>query len=379
MGAFWPGNDASGPNISIRAMTEALGGEYRFLRLSLDRPFGARVAMERNDGWLETDTGVVHYCAPGLFSAAGLMRLLRETRYDILLLNGFFDARFTIPALVLRRLGLVPARSTIVAPRGEFAAGALSLKSRRKNAWRALARRAGLLRDVWLHATSEAERRDIMHAFPGGRGVIVAPNIRLPAPPVMRLPVQGDVLQIVFLGRIAPVKNLDFALQALALLRSKVAFDIYGPIEDRSYWGLCEKRIAVLPANVVARHRGTLANERVPEMFAHADLLFLPSKSENFGHAIFEALSCGVPVLVGDATPWRNLEADAAGWDLPLDSPEAFAAAIDRFVEMGAGERAAFRAGAMARAALWLGESDAVAATRRMFETAIAGSGRCAA
>ena len=33
----------------------------------------------------------------------------------------------------------------------------------------------------------------------------------------------------------------------------------------------------------------------------------LPTGGENFGHAIFEALSCGVPALISDRTPWRDL------------------------------------------------------------------------
>ena len=44
MGAFWPGNDASGPNQSLRNMCTALADEYDFAILSRDRPFGGDVA-----------------------------------------------------------------------------------------------------------------------------------------------------------------------------------------------------------------------------------------------------------------------------------------------------------------------------------------------
>lgn len=54
----------------------------------------------------------------------------------------------------------------------------------------------------------------------------------------------------------------------------------------------------------------------------------LPTKGENFGHAIFEALNLGKPVLISDQTPWRNLSAAGAGWDLPLDSQDAFVEAL---------------------------------------------------
>src|SRR5947199_71186 len=39
--SLWPGNDASGWNISIAALAEALQDEFEFLAVSRDRPFGA--------------------------------------------------------------------------------------------------------------------------------------------------------------------------------------------------------------------------------------------------------------------------------------------------------------------------------------------------
>ncbi|RMG75161.1 MAG: glycosyl transferase family 1, partial [Bacteroidetes bacterium] len=60
----------------------------------------------------------------------------------------------------------------------------------------------------------------------------------------------------------------------------------------------------------------------------------LPTLGENFGHAIFEGLLAGLPVLISDRTPWRGLEAREIGWDLPLEQPEAFVRAIQQAVDM---------------------------------------------
>ena len=38
-------------------------------------------------------------------------------------------------------------------------------------------------------------------------------------------------------------------------------------------------------------------------MFQEYDLLFLPTKGENFGHVILESMSAGTPVLISDTTP----------------------------------------------------------------------------
>ena len=352
IGAFWPGSDSSGPNLSFKAMAEALHDEYDFRQISRDRPFGASQPVVESGSWIDHGYAHARYCAPGRLGAAGLVGILSETPHDLLLLNGFFDRDFTIPALVLRKLGRVPERPTIVSPRGEFSQGALGLKSGRKTVYKELTRRGGLLSDVWLHATSEAELQDIKRGFPWAKGYLVAPNVRTLIDPAPGHGKPHDTCRLAFVGRISPIKNVHLALAALAGVEARVDFEIYGPAQDVAYWRECERMIASLPGNITVRYQGEIGNDAVPAALAHCDLLFLPSRSENFGHAIFEALSCGVPVLIGNATPWQNLEADAAGWELPLDDPRAFASVIDRFAAMDAAARASLRAGARARGAL---------------------------
>lgn len=379
MGSLWPGNDSSGPNISLASMMAALSDEFRFLRVACDRSGPSAAPLAPSGRWIEAAGGAALYLPPGAAGRLRLAALLRETPHDLLLLNGFHDREFTIPALALRRLGLVPSRATILSPRGEFSTSALGIKPLRKTVYQAFARRAGLLADVWLHATSAAEAEDIERGFPFAKGRLVAANIRPLPVPVAHVPAQDGALRLVFLGRISRMKNLDLALKALAHVRARILFDIYGPVEDAAYWRECQWLAEALPENIVVAAHGEIANEATPLMFARHDLLFLPSRSENFGHAIFEALGCGVPALIGDATPWRGLERDAAGFDLPLDAAVAFARAIDAIAAMDAASRARLRAGARARAERWSRESDAVDATRRMFRHALAEGPPCAA
>lgn len=54
-----------------------------------------------------------------------------------------------------------------------------------------------------------------------------------------------------------------------------------------------------------------------PPPYAASSLFLLPSHSENFGLVIAEALVRGVPVLVTDTTPWRDLSAQGAGDCVP--------------------------------------------------------------
>lgn len=372
IGVLWPGSHSSGPAQSYRATAAALASDYCFRFIARDRPFGAVAGIVDQGRWHDQGFAEGRFCAPARFGAEGLPRLLAETPHDLLWLNGFFDREFTLPALVLRRMGRIPARPTILSPRGEFSGGALGLKALRKAAYIRVARSAGLLSDVWLNATSEDELADLRRGFPWARGHPLAPIIRLPLAPARNRAPEPGLCRLAFVGRIASVKNVDLALRALALVRSRVRFDIWGPRSEPAYWEMCARLISALPAHVTVRQMGEFANDAAPTIMADTDLLFLPSKSENFGHAIFEALSCHVPVLIGDQTPWQRLEAQSAGWALPLDSVEPFAAAIDRFAAMGPEERQRLASGARAAAERFVAGSDAVARTRQMIEAALA-------
>jgi len=363
IGALWPGHESAGPNLSVKAMCESLGDTFEFLLVARDRPFGGTEPIVGTDGWCDLGWAKVHYLTVGSRGAEGLARLLRETPHDVLFVNGFFDREFTIPAMLSRRFGKTPRTPVVIAPRGEFSSGALGLNGGRKALYMVIVRVLGLAKGVTFHVTSEEEERDTRAVFPDNRIERIT-NVR----PVFPLPAYrpGNVFRVAFLGRISRVKGLDVALEALALVRQRVDLTVWGPVSDPAHWTRCKELIAALPANVTARRDGELANDSVPEAMAGQDLMFMPSRSENFGHAIFEALAAGTPVLIGDRTPWQDLEATKAGFDIPLPDPQGLAAAIDQLAAMPAANYAEWRDGARATAERFVATSTARADMRAL-------------
>jgi glycosyltransferase involved in cell wall biosynthesis len=114
----------------------------------------------------------------------------------------------------------------------------------------------------------------------------------------------------------------------------------------------------------------------VERLMADHDLFFLPTRGENFGHVIPEALSAGTPVLIADTTPWRGLVAAGVGWDLPLADEAGFVAAIEHAAAVPASEYAEWRQRARDYAAEGFSASDDVEANRRLFKDAVARGGR---
>ena len=320
---FCRGIEATGPNQSLLNMARALP-EYRF------RFIGTAVEGDRPGIWGRMEGLELLPLAPSWLGRRGLRSAIRNSKARLILLNSFFDPRLSLPVLMMRRFGLIPRIPLLLAPRGEFFPPALAIKPARKRFHIEMVRRLGLLKKVSIQATSEEEAARIREVIPFAERILLGPNVRVPAEPPPHLPrAPGKPLRIAFVGRIAPIKNLDFAIRTIA--RSKIAavFDIYGPAVDPIYLAHC-RAVAeeVSTPQLTVNWRGEIPNREIMNALAAHDLLFQPSASENYGHAIVEALLAGTPVLISDGTPWRGLEAAGVGWDLPLSDPEAFARAL---------------------------------------------------
>jgi glycosyltransferase involved in cell wall biosynthesis len=312
------------------------------------------------DRWVDVGGARCRYLSSWRVALGGVIASVRATRHDVLYLNGVFSLEFSVIPLVCRKLGLLPRRGLVVAPRGELDRTALAIKGRRKAMVLRLARRLGLFEGAIWHAATATEVGAITAAIGPTARALVARDIPMagPAPQpeganarATRPAKAPGTLELVFLGRIAPMKNLDFAISVLRSLQGSVHFSVFGPIEDQAYWTTCQRLAEHLPENVVMRYGGPVAPDEVASVLRRYHLFFQPSQAESFGHAITEAMHAGCPVLISDQTPWRELEAKHAGWDLPLARPDRFTDVINRCVDMTEAELDTWSAGARAYAA----------------------------
>lgn len=333
---YLPGYQAGGPVRTMSNMVDRLGDELDFRIVTQDRDIKDDSAYPDIDpsGWNALGHSQVRYLARQAITLRSLARIICEVTPDVLYLNSFFDPLFTQRVLMLRRLGRLVDIPVVLAPRGEFSDGALALKSWKKRQYLRLARWTGLYGGLRWHASSELEKRDILRRFPHVDASNVSRALDLSAadvPGVPRAGVRnpGDPLRVCFLSRISPMKNLDFALACLSRTTADVVFTVHGPREDLDYWERCEAVRAALPDNVKVAYAGEVAHQDVHRTLSQHDLFFLPTRGENYGHVIQEALAAGLPVLISDQTPWRDLEQHGVGWALPLDDPSAFARTID--------------------------------------------------
>lgn len=82
-----------------------------------------------------------------------------------------------------------------------------------------------------------------------------------------------------------------------------------------------------------ARFTGFLTGEDLPRAYASSDLFLFPSDTETFGNVTLEAMSCGLPCVVADATGSRSLvEAGVNGFLAPPRDTSAFSEKVERLV-----------------------------------------------
>jgi glycosyltransferase involved in cell wall biosynthesis len=89
-----------------------------------------------------------------------------------------------------------------------------------------------------------------------------------------------------------------------------------------------------LPAGIHIEYKGEVMPNKVQHLFAEYHAMLFPTKGENFGHAIYECLSVGRPVIVSTETPWKELEKKCGGYDISLNNEDQFKKAIQTFLQM---------------------------------------------
>jgi glycosyltransferase involved in cell wall biosynthesis len=342
VGSYLPGYKAGGPIRTLSNMVESLSDDYVFKIITRDRDLGddhPYPGIKQNE-WNEVGHSQVYYLDYANLSFLNIIRLVKKTPYDVIYFNSFFSWDFTIKPLLLRWIKLIPPTTPIVvAPRGEFSAGALALKTFKKKLYISTVKILRLYKNVIWQASSEHEKEDILRIIGKDTDVFIAPDVPAPIGKGNFLRVvnhkKPGIIKCIFLSRIARMKNLQVALDILKNIKGRVEFNIYGPLEDIAYWRECQESIRKLPKNIYVNYRGLIPHEEVGAVFSEHHLFLFPTLGENFGHVIIESLVAGCPVLISDQTPWRNLEQEGVGWDLPLDRLEVFQQVLQKCVDMG--------------------------------------------
>ena len=335
-GQYSPGYKGGGPIQSCVNMVENLSDKCDFSVLCADRDYKETKPYYgiKIDEWNQCGAAQVFYMSPEMQTLRGFERILNETEFDVLYLNGFFSPIFTIRPLLLCWMGRLKNKKIILTPRGDFTGGCENKKIK-KYGYIYLSKVVGLYKNLLWHATSEIETRDIKKKFPKAE-ICTVPN--LPAKFVPKAPItqkKDGELRLVFVSRIFPKKNLKFALDVLKKINTgNVIFDIYGPMEDNAYWKVCEAVINTMPENVKVKYCGEAEHKDISHIFEQYHAFFFPTLGENYGHVIVEAMmnNC-LCILSKGVTPWDDYNR-CGDFVHKLDDSEGFINTLHKMIDM---------------------------------------------
>lgn len=146
--------------------------------------------------------------------------------------------------------------------------------------------------------------------------------------------------RLVFLSRVHPKKGVEYLLSAVKSLSSDVlkgyTVVIAGEGEP-SYVASLKRQIAEMGlADTVSLIGGVYGDDKW-RLLCDADIMLLPTHSENFGYVVVEALACGTPVITTVGTPWRQLESEHCGAWIAVGA-EPLTDALRRFAAFDASE-----------------------------------------
>jgi len=332
---YLPAVKSGGTVRSLTALVNGLKDDFSITILTSDRDLGATKPYEN----IEFDTLTKHHGTDIVYlsqlNIPSMERYIEQIEPDIIYLNSFFD--ITTQLLMFLKLRSKIKSKIILAPRGELAKGALSIKASKKRAYLFFYKLFNLSKDITFHATSPEDAMDITNKFPYNKLEIIQ-NPKEESTQIYTLPIkEKNILKMVFISRIAPVKNLLYALEVLEKMQIEeglIIFDIYGPDEDKNYWNACQEVIKKISSQIEVNYKGFIEPCNIGMTLSKYHLFFLPTKGENFGHAIVEAMQVGVIPLISNKTPWQDLESLGIGFSLSLENSVDFKEAIITMLNM---------------------------------------------
>lgn len=366
---FLPGTASGGPVRSYANLIAQLHEGFEFYIITRDTDFGATEPYPSvvPNSWNQLNAHTqVFYISSDKLNHGYLKDLVMSTPFDVALVNGIYSWYFSIlPLWLLKQMG----KPVLVSARGMLNPQAFSVKGFRKHLFLSAARLTGFYHGVIFHATNADEAKHIKVIIGDKTPVKIAANLPRPVQTYQPKTKEGGVpVKIANIARIAKEKGTLIMLEALKQVKHFVKLDLFGPIYDKTYWHQCQALIAQLPAHLEVQYKGVLPSEFVPAVLQDYHFMVLLSEGENFGHAILEAFAAGCPVIISDQTPWRDLEAQQLGWDVPIRNTTAVVNAFEAALNMPSEEYELWSRNAFDFAKRFGEDVSVLEANRRLFE-----------
>lgn len=219
---------------------------------------------------------------------------------------------WTLIVAAMARLSRAAGVPLVISPHGMLEPAALAHRRWRKRCAMWLGQRAVLEAAELFVATSESEADSIRRLGLKQPIAVVPIGVRLPEDPLPRA--LTGTRTALFVGRVHPIKGLPRLIEAWSRVRPPGWRCLIAGPGERVHRAALERMVQAHDLSANFEFLGALDCAGTASLYDTADLLVLPSLSENFGIVVAEALAHGLPVLATRGAPWRRLSEWGAGW-----------------------------------------------------------------
>ena len=348
---YRPAHKAGGPITSIENLVDLVGDEphLEFYVVCGVFDYGEQQPLDvPQETWVTVGKAQVQYWHPKQLGWNQWMHIYQTLQPDIIHTQGLWSPKFSIlPLLAAQRY---KKAKIVVSPRGMLTPQALKQKGAMKAGVAFVLKALQAYKNVVFHSTNDQETDEI-NLFVNQANTLQMPNVPRNLGAGVKQPKrqkQPNELHWIFVGRISPEKNPLLLLDALQLLKIPTKGYFIGGCQSETYKQQFEEKIKGLPKQHEVEYLGEKSLQEITEFLGEADVSINTSISENFGHAMAEALSAGVPIIVGPNTPWQNLLEDKSGV-VAQYSAQGFADAIQAMAALDLAEHQAYQEGAKKR------------------------------
>ncbi|MBD2460062.1 glycosyltransferase [Oscillatoria sp. FACHB-1407] len=255
----------------------------------------------------------------------GLLKWLADHAhtFDLAHIHALFSPVSSCAATVARSQKL----PYVLRPLGTLDPADLQKKRRLKQLYAAVLERPNLAGAAAIHFTSDQEAKVSERFGVTTRDLVLPLGVSLPpvegskasADVLADLGIPGDRPLVLFMSRIDPKKGLDLLIPALEkLLAEGLPFHLVvagGNPQDPTYESQIHAQIKASPLGQHTTLTGFVTGATKSALLQTADLFVLPSYYENFGIAVAEAMTAGIPVVISDQVHiWEDVQTANAGW-----------------------------------------------------------------
>lgn len=249
-------------------------------------------------------------------SAKEIEEYILTENFDIIQMQSMWAKSYHQVAQIARKHNI----PYLITPRGMLEPWSLSQKKWKKKLALMLYQMKDLQKAACIFTTAEMEAqhvRDLGVNVP----MSVIPNGIETDGYACRTSMDSVKKQILFLSRVHVKKGIELLIDAFAHLHkdfSDWSVVIVGNGEAE-YVESLRSKVKGLKLEDCIKILPPVFGDAKTKLYQESSLFCLPSYSENFGMVIAEAMSCGVPAITTNGTPWQLLNGDCTTMGASLD------------------------------------------------------------